>query len=99
MTITLPPNLESRLRDEARRLGIDAGEYARRLIEQHLEPQRPAAPVNGATIDVLDRWEAENATDDPAELALRRQEGEEFMQNLARNRRDTEGPGARKIWP
>ena len=99
MTITLPPNLESRLRDEARRLGIDAGEYARRPIEQHLEQQPPTAPVDAATIDVLDRWETENATDDPAELARRRQEGEEFMQNRARSRRDTEGPRARKIWP
>ena len=98
MTITLPPELETRLRDEARRRGMDAGEYARRLIEQHLGRHTPA-PADGATIDLIERWEADNATDDPAELARRRHEGEEFMRSLGRSREDMEGPAARKIWP
>jgi hypothetical protein len=98
MTITLPPELESRLRDEARRRGMDAGEYARRLIEQLLGGRAPV-PAGGATIDLIEQWEADNATDDPAELARRQQEGEEFMRSLGRSREDMEGPGARKIWP
>lgn len=94
MTITLPPHLEARLREQAGREGLDPAAYAARLIERHLPP----AP-DQASIDILKRWEAENATDDPEELARQREEGEAFMRNLARNREEMEGPGARKLWP
>jgi hypothetical protein len=36
LTIELPPDLESRLRQEAEKHGLDTSEYTVRLIEQHL---------------------------------------------------------------
>ena len=36
LKIDLDPEVESRLRGEAAKEGVEAGEYARRLIEQHL---------------------------------------------------------------
>jgi hypothetical protein len=41
----------------------------------------------------------EQATDDPAELARRELEIEEFKAAMNRNRRDSEGPGARVPYP
>ena len=93
MTIRLPPDIVSRLKTEAQRRGVDPNECARQLIEEALpKPDQ-------ATLDLLAKWEAEDATDDPEELARREREAEEFMQNLARNRLEMEGPNARKLWP
>lgn len=36
LTIELPPDLESRVREEAGKHGLDAGEYTLKLIEQSL---------------------------------------------------------------
>lgn len=52
-----------------------------------------------ATLELLERWEAQNATSDPQEIAQREKEGEEFMRSLARSRLEMEGPNARKLWP
>ena len=95
MTLTLRAEIEARLMEEASRQGLDPAEYAGRLIEQGLPRQGP----NQATLDLLARWDAEDATDDPEEIARRRREAEEFMQSLARTRVDMEGPNARKLWP
>lgn len=95
LTLTISADVESRLRDEAAKAGLDPADYARRLIEQHL-PQG-----NGArdTVNLLDQWEAEDFTDDPEELASRRREAEEFMRAMNRNRVDSEGPHARRPYP
>jgi hypothetical protein len=95
LTLNIPKDLESRLRDEAARAGLDPADYARRLIERHLSPD------NGAkhTLDLLNQWEAEDATNDPAELARREREAEEFMRAMNRNREESEGPAARKPYP
>lgn len=95
MTISLPPTLEARLNDAAARRGMPVQEYAAQLIEQALV--RPSA--NQKTLQLLAQWDAEDATDDPQEIARRRKEAEEFMQGLARNRIEMEGPNARKLWP
>jgi hypothetical protein len=95
MTIDISPILEERLKTEAARRGLNMQEYAARVLEQSLDrPQR-----DQATLDLLAKWEEEERTDDPEELARREKEGEEFMQNLARNRIEMEGPNARKLWP
>lgn len=39
LTINLTPELETRLRREAEKLGLDASGYALRLIERQLPPQ------------------------------------------------------------
>lgn len=43
------------------------------------------------TLDLIARWDAEDATDDPDEIVRRQREAEEFMQSLARSRREMEG--------
>jgi len=95
LTITVPPEMESQLHGRASRLGIEAGEYAMRLIEEGL-----AKPVaDQATLDLLEKWDREQATDDPEEIARRQREVEEFMEGMNRNRLEMEGPNARKIYP
>lgn len=95
MTIMVSQELEARLREAATRRGLDPASYATQLIEQGLG----AGKGDQATLDLLDQWDREEATDDPAEIARRRLEAEEFMQSLARSRAEMEGPDARKIWP
>ena len=94
--IDLAPDVKSRLEAQASRLGLETTEYARQLIEENL-PQ--ASPEPGSLAKLFAEWEAEDATDDPAEIERRNREAEEFMQNLARNRIEMEGPNARKLWP
>jgi hypothetical protein len=43
LTIDLPPDLESRVREEAGKHGLDAGEYTLKLIQQNL-PEMKAKP-------------------------------------------------------
>jgi hypothetical protein len=97
MTIVISDDLETRLRGEASRRGVAADEYARRLIEQGLAGGKGDSIQ--ATLEVLDNWERENATTDPAELARREREFEEFKEAMNRNRLDSEGPNARKVFP
>jgi hypothetical protein len=95
MTIMLKPDVENRLQEAARREGIEPSEYVNKLLDQTLPQPNP----NQSTIDLLNKWEAEDQTDDPEEIARREQEGEEFMRSLAQSRIDMEGPNARKLWP
>lgn len=100
MTIALDPEIETRLKGEAARRGIDAAEYAQQLLAANL-PARPATPParDQATLDILDAWERETATDDAEELARRQAEFEEFKLGMNRNRLEMEGPHARKVYP
>lgn len=93
LTITLPPNVETRLHNEARRQGIDPAEYASKLLEEAL-PHR-----DQATIDLLNKWEAEDETDDPEEIARRQVEFEEFKAGMNRNRIESDGANARIPYP
>lgn len=104
LTISLPAEAEARLRQRAQAVGQDVTRYIERLLTE--EFGGPASPANAvakspcqATLDLLDQWEREDRTNDPAELARRQREGEELMENLDRNRREMEGPHARKLWP
>lgn len=95
MTIALPPEIEDRLKGEALRHGLPAEEYAKKLILEHLPPAG-----NGESLtDLFAKWDAEDATSDPAEIARRDRELEEFKDSMNRNRQDMEGPGARKLFP
>lgn len=93
LTITLPPDLEKRLHDAAQREGVPPTEYASRLLAQALP--RP----DQSTIDLLNKWEADNWTDDPEEIARRQVEFEEFKKSMNRNRLEMEGPNARIPFP
>ena len=98
MTITLKPEIETRLKEEAKRRGMEASEYAGKLIDAALEQKAGTLP-NQATLELLAQWDKEDETDDPQEIARRQREGEEFMRSLAQSRIDMEGPNARKLWP
>lgn len=39
MTLTLPPDLERRVAEEAERQGLKADEYALQLLEKHFPPE------------------------------------------------------------
>ena len=65
LTVELTPDEEVRLKATARREGIEAEECARRLLAEHLPPVKPG----DATLALLAKWDAEDATDDPEEIA------------------------------
>lgn len=96
MTINLSPETEATLKRVASERGLEPSEYARRVIEEALTT-RPV--VDQATIDLLDQWDREDATDDPEEIARRQQEVKEFMDGMNRNRLEMEGPTSRKVYP
>lgn len=95
LTISLPPEVETRLKGEALSRGLDAAAYAGKLIEDALA--KP--PIDQASIDLLDKWDREQAADDPEEIARRQKEFEEFKEAMNRNRLEMEGPYSRKIYP
>ena len=94
-TITLPPNTEAKLRREAERRGIDAVDFARELIERGL----PADAPDKATLDLLAKWDREQATDDAAEIGRRRENIRAFKEAMNRGRLEMEGPDARRVFP
>lgn len=87
LTIELNPEDERILRDEARRSGIAVEDQARRLLSRHLK----RLLTTTRTLDLLDQWDIEDATDDPQVLAARRSEWEELRQNLETNRLELRG--------
>jgi hypothetical protein len=92
LTIVIPPELETRLKNEAGRLGVDEEKYVRQLIERSLSP---AAPVHDqATLDLLAQWDAEDDTAEPAEIARRQQEWDEF-----RNSMNQDSLSGRPVYP
>ena len=58
MTIRLPPEVESRLQRHASRMGLDAAEYAGRLIVEHLPPQ----DSQGSLAELFAEWDREDAS-------------------------------------
>lgn len=97
MTITIPADLETRLRSEAARLGIEPEQYATRLIADSLAPS--PSPGGQSLHDLFAQWDAEDQTGDPAEIARRNEEFEEFKRAMNRNRLESEGPNARIPFP
>jgi hypothetical protein len=93
LTIHVDGQLEQRLKEAAVSAGDEPQTVARRLLDESL------AKSNAASLALLDSWEKQNATSDPAELQRRQEEGEAMMAGLAKSRSDAEGPAARKLWP
>src|SRR5262249_10253778 len=73
--------------------GPTPSEYVRSVLERLVMPERTP---NAATLALLDAWDAEDATDDPDELARREAEWEELQANLNTNRTAT---GERPLFP
>ena len=80
--------------DAAARRGLDPSQLATELIVEGLSKAVAAKPL-----DALSKWEALNETDDPAEIARRQKEFEEFKEGMNRNRLEMEGPLSRKVYP
>ena len=95
MTIHLPPDLEDRLKHEASRQQMEPSEYAAKLLSDALD----RGATNQATLELLSQWDAQEATDDPAEIAARNREFEDFRQAINRTRQESQGPDARKVYP
>ena len=98
LQIDLPADVNARLEAKAEGLGIAPAEYAKKLIIEHLPPAVPV-PANGSLAELFAKWDAEDATNDPAEIEKRNREFEELKQAMNRNRLEMEGPNARKVWP
>ncbi|HWE95020.1 MAG TPA: hypothetical protein VG269_13725 [Tepidisphaeraceae bacterium] len=58
--------------------------------------QLPPPDAGQSLADLFAEWDAEDGTDDPAEISRRNQEVEEFKEAMNRNRAEMEGPGSRK---
>lgn len=71
LAIDLPPVLLVRVQARAQERGMALAEYVTKLIEEAL----PAEP-NARAVSLLKAWEAEDATEDPAELEARRADWE-----------------------
>ncbi|MGA2497580.1 MAG: hypothetical protein ABSH20_07550 [Tepidisphaeraceae bacterium] len=93
MVIEIDDPLARRLQQAAASEGSQPDVLAKRLLDKTL-------PLpNRATLALLAQWEADEAPADSAERARRQVEGEQFMQELAADRVESEGAGARKLWP
>ena len=79
LKLDLPPDLERRLKSEAERRGMEPEVYALGLIEERLAPQ---ATPNNSLARLFAQWEAEDATNDPEEIARRQREWEELRKAL-----------------
>jgi hypothetical protein len=104
LQISLAREFEDRLRKDAARLGIGEAEYAKRLLESSLSTGADGlSDANAASIDptiaLFKRWDKEDETSDPDEIARREAEFEEFKDGMNRNRLEAGGPNARKIYP
>jgi hypothetical protein len=95
MTISIPESLEVRLREQAKRSGMDTETYVAGLLAKAIAPTASA----NSLAEMFDQMQKEQWTDDPAEINRRAREEAEFMEAMNRNRVEMEGPNARKIYP
>jgi plasmid stability protein len=82
--ITLPPDLEARLKLEATRRGLSPEACAAQVLDQHLPPATQAAVLQALFGD----WEAEDKANEDDVSA------DEFFQAL-----DEDRPSDRKLFP
>ncbi len=88
--------------EDAARLGIGEAEYAKRLLESSLSTGADGlSDANAASIDptiaLFKRWDKEDETSDPDEIARREAEFEEFKDGMNRNRLEAGGPNAKDL--
>jgi len=94
ITVSLPEEIETRLKDVASRIGVSPDQYIRELIVEHLPTRKVLTPE-----ELFAQWEAEDPITGPEDIAQRTREADELTEALNRNRRESEGPGARTPFP
>jgi predicted DNA-binding protein len=100
LMIELPAELDGKLRNEAQLHGMDAQEYAKRLIEAGLSTDiEVQKKLNQRTLDLFAQWAARDATENEEEIAKRDRQVEDFKEAMNQNRRDSDGPDARIPYP
>lgn len=87
LQLTLPPELEERLRQEAERRGQPSDVVALHLLDRHLPP--PLDARRAAAVALLHRWMEEDAALSPAEAAA----NAEVLRTL-----DEDRPSYRKLF-
>jgi plasmid stability protein len=92
ITIHLSDEEEARLRAAAARNGVSVPECARQVLVTHLPPEEPP----DRTQELFAQWEAEDATEDPEEIARRNREWEELKATMNAARA---AAGARLLYP
>ena len=93
--LELPPEVEAALAEDARRGGttperIIADALKRQYVAPAVAPAAAKKPVS-AMVALFAQWDAEDATDDPAEIARRNRAWEMTKANLEANRFSLEG--------
>ena len=96
LTLNISDEMERRLREEAARAGLEPGEFAQRVLSNHLTA--PEGPVQSVS-DLFRQWEEDDPPADAADVAAREAEFEEFKAGMNRNRLESDGPGARIPYP
>ena len=94
--IDFSPQVEQWINTKSQQIGIPPVDVVRRVIEETVanaalvKPIEPAiSEKNAAAIAMLDRWIAEDATDDPEEIRKADEEVAEFKRNMNANRAAT----------
>jgi hypothetical protein len=85
ITLDLPPETETLLKQEAARQGLDASAFVQRLVEAGLHPSRTAKQQ--AALDYFAKLRAEYDSATPQEREAAQQELETFKANMNANRK------------
>ena len=81
LSVSLSAEAEAKLREKAAAVGQPLDAYASRVLEQAATGATVEAG-DRATIDLLHSWNEEDATTDPAEIAARQRDWEEFAKSI-----------------
>jgi len=93
LNVSLSPEAEASLRQKAAAAGQPLDVYASHVLEQiATNGSEPAA--DQGTIELLRAWNAEDATNDAAELAARQRDWEEFAASI-----NAHHSSNRKVYP
>jgi len=95
LILDLPPEVEAALAEDARRKGTTPEELALDNLRQKYVAHMALSSTTGKPVSpmvaLFAQWAAEDATDDPEEIARRNREWKETKANLAANRFSLEG--------
>ena len=95
MTLKVPisAEVEAKLREKAAAAGQPLDLYAARVLAESASAAAVAA-TDEATIALLRSWNEQDATSDPAEIAAREREWQEFARSINQHH-----SSSRKVYP